>query len=291
MRKPVKHSELWNAIQSALGKSAAKSADTSLSALDKPPKPLKILLAEDNPVNQYMAVVLLEERGHSVCVANNGQEVLDLLPTQAFELILMDVQMPVMDGFQATQAIRALEQGTQQHMRIVAMTAHALKGDRERCLEAGMDDYIAKPVQEEELLAIVECWNMTDAEQANSDNESLAITEPALDWQQALNRMRGRQKMLCKMMSLFQEQSATLLAEVGEAIQQRDGVMLRQAAHTLKSSANSIGAFPFGEIAQHLETMGQAADFSDADTSYSFLQQANARLEPAIVDFLNEFQE
>jgi signal transduction histidine kinase/DNA-binding response OmpR family regulator len=293
VRKPVKHSELWNAIQSALGKSAAKAPEALPAALAEPPRKLKILLAEDNPVNQYMAVVLLEERGHRVQVANNGQEVLDLLATDAeFDLILMDVQMPVMDGFQATEAIRLRERDTGAHMRIIAMTAHALKGDRERCLAAGMDDYIAKPVQEEDLLSTVECWNMTEPGQGDDTDGALAaLAEPVLDWQQALNRVRGRQQMLCKMMTLFQEQSGPLLNDLADAIQRRDADLLRLSAHTLKSSANSIGAFPFGKIAQQLETMGHEAMFADAAASYELLQQANIRLEPAIQDYLYEFQE
>ncbi|OQW76450.1 MAG: hypothetical protein BVN35_06660 [Proteobacteria bacterium ST_bin11] len=293
VRKPVKHSELWNAIQSALGKSAAKAIDNLPKLLTEPTRKLNILLAEDNPVNQYMAVVLLEERGHIVKVANNGQEVLDLLANDSvFDLILMDVQMPVMDGFQATEAIRAGERETGKHMRIIAMTAHALKGDRERCLAVGMDDYIAKPVQEQDLLAMVECWNMAGTEQADNHSiASAALAEPALDWQQALNRVRGRQQMLCKMMTLFQEQSAPLLNDLADAIQRQDADLLRLSAHTLKSSANSIGAFPFGKIAQLLETMGHEATFRDAAASYELLQQASIRLQPAIQDYLQEFQE
>jgi CheY-like chemotaxis protein len=292
VRKPVKHSELWNAIQSALGKSA-KASEASPAVLVEPPRKLRILLAEDNPVNQYMAVVLLEERGHTVKVANNGQEVLDILATDTlFDLILMDVQMPVMDGFQATEAIRATERETGKHMRIIAMTAHALKGDKERCLAVGMDDYIAKPVQEQDLLAMVECWNMVGTEQADSNSVASALlAEPALDWQQALNRVRGRQHMLCKMMTLFQEQSTPLLNDMADAIQRQDADLLRLSAHTLKSSANSIGAFPFGKIAQQLETMGHEAAFVDAAASYELLQQANIMLEPAIQDYLHEFQE
>ncbi|WKJ89263.1 response regulator [Methylomonas montana] len=292
VRKPVKHSELWNAIQSALSKAEARPVASLPLAPFAPTRRLKILLAEDNPVNQYMAVVLLEERGHTVRVANNGQEALDLQANEAFDLILMDVQMPVMDGFQATGAIRAKERETQQHMRIIAMTAHALKGDRERCLEAGMDDYIAKPFQEQDLLAIVECWNMTEPDQDNSDSVAIVEeAEPALDWQQALDRVRGRQQMLCKMMTLFQAQSGKLLNEVDDAIQRQDADLLRLAAHTLKSSANSIGAFALGNIAQQLETLGQQAIFSEAAASYDQLQQAIVRLEPAIQDYLNEFQE
>ncbi|MGZ8189977.1 MAG: response regulator [Methylococcaceae bacterium] len=289
VRKPVKHSELWNAIQSALSKSVGKPAEILQPALSRPIQLLKILLAEDNPVNQFMAVVLLEERGHQVKVAINGQEVLDLLAKESFDLILMDVQMPVMDGFQATEAIRRQEKETQQHIRIVAMTAHALKGDRERCLAAGMDAYIAKPVQEEELLAMVECWDMTDSvlpdvNQSSSSSEG----KPTLDWQAALNRVRGKQKLLIKLMTLFQEQLIQLSAEINAAIQRQDAKTLERSAHTLKSSANSIGAFALGEIAEKLEIFGHESEFSDIEMHYGLLQQAITQLEPAIKDYLSE---
>ena len=116
-----------------------------------PCPPLRILLAEDNLINQKMAVRMLEKCGHSVTVANNGREVLELLEQQTFDLILMDVQMPEMDGLEASRIIRQREQNTGNHIPIVAMTAHAMKGDRERCLAAGMDGYVAKPVRFEEL--------------------------------------------------------------------------------------------------------------------------------------------
>jgi len=291
VRKPVKHSELWNAIQSALGKSGAKPADNQQAVMAKPARLLKILLAEDNPVNQYMAVVLLEERGHTVKVANNGQEVLDMLANESFDLILMDVQMPVMDGFQATEAIRTKERDTRQHIRIIAMTAHALKGDRERCLTAGMDAYIAKPVQENELLAMVECWNNTESELSNMNNAQLPPAEPVLDWQEALNRVRGRHQLLCKMMTLFQEQSAKLLLDMQDAIKRQDAETLKISAHTLKSSANSIGAFGFGKIAQQLELNGQCGDFIEAEVNIALLQQVIVQLEPAIQNFLIDYQD
>ncbi|WP_197488398.1 hybrid sensor histidine kinase/response regulator [Methylomonas koyamae] len=287
VRKPVKHSELWHAIQSALGKAESRSADRGPLVLAKPPKLLNILLAEDNPVNQFMAVALLEERGHKVQVANNGQEVLDILQRDQFDLILMDVQMPVMDGFQATEAIRAAEAQTQKHQRIVAMTAHALKGDRERCLAAGMDDYIAKPVQEQELLATVECWNMAAAE-PETQSGAAAPAAPALEWQEALNRVRGRSQLLAKMMSLFLEQSTGLLEDAAEAIKRRDGEALRLSAHTLKGSANSIGAFEFGKIAQRIESSGLEAAYDDAGADLALLRTAMLRLEPEIQTFLAE---
>jgi CheY-like chemotaxis protein len=116
----------------------------------------RILLAEDNRVNQMLAVRLLEKRGHHVQVAGDGREALEKLKTADFDLVLMDVQMPVMGGFEATAAIREMEKGTGKHIPIVALTAHAVKGDRERCLAAGMDGYVPKPIHPEELFERIE---------------------------------------------------------------------------------------------------------------------------------------
>jgi CheY-like chemotaxis protein len=292
VRKPVKHSELWSSIQSALGMSGAKTLESLHPHISKPVRRLKILLAEDNRVNQHMAVVLLEERGHTVHVANDGQETINMLAAEYYDLVLMDVQMPVMDGFQATKAIREHEQGRQQHTRIIAMTAHALKGDRERCLTAGMDGYIAKPVKEEELLATVENWEMLRPQILLSNDSSLQnVTEPVLDWQEALNRVRGRRKLLNTMMALFQEQSPQLLAGVEQAIQGQDAELLRRTAHTLKSSANSIGAFKLGEIAQELENKGQESVYTDVEVIHKNLQSTSKQLEAELEKYLREQQE
>src|SRR6185503_21222373 len=117
---------------------------------------LQVLLAEDNPVNQRLAASLLERRGHKVTIAANGREAVAAIERAPFDVVLMDVQMPEMGGFDATAAIRALEHGGESHVPIVAMTAHAMKGDRERCLDAGMDEYLTKPLDPRQLCALVE---------------------------------------------------------------------------------------------------------------------------------------
>jgi CheY-like chemotaxis protein/anti-sigma regulatory factor (Ser/Thr protein kinase) len=118
-------------------------------------RPVRVLVAEDNVVNQLLASRILEKAGHSVAIANNGREVLAWLQTEAFDMVLMDVQMPVMDGLEATRAIRRSEAGKGTHLPIIAMTAHAMTGDRKACLAAGMDDYISKPIRPAELLYLV----------------------------------------------------------------------------------------------------------------------------------------
>lgn len=162
MTKPVNQSDLYNIILKALGvtpptsnkKDRFKGLD--LAALSKEMRPLKLLLAEDNPINQTLAITILEGWGHTVIVANDGQEAVEAVQREPFDVILMDMQMPRKDGFEATAAVREYERGTGRRTPIIALTAHALKGDRERCLEGGMDGYVSKPLQDEDLFAEID---------------------------------------------------------------------------------------------------------------------------------------
>lgn len=159
--KPIRGSELLEAIRRALGNApseAGRSRVITSHTLREAPRPLRILLAEDNPVNRIVAVRLLEKRGHSITVAVNGREALAALESPAsgvFDLVLMDVQMPEMDGFEATAVIRRNETRLGTYVPIIAMTAHAMKGDRERCLAAGMDGYVSKPIQAGDLFEAI----------------------------------------------------------------------------------------------------------------------------------------
>jgi CheY-like chemotaxis protein len=163
--KPIKQSDLLDTIVTLLAEGPAtgpphpppaSAAATEVQAAVPPGRALRVLLAEDNAVNQRLAVRLLQKAGHSVVVAGNGAEALAALEREPFDVVLMDVQMPQMDGFEATAAVRAREAGTGRRQPIVAMTAHAMKGDRERCLEAGMDGYVSKPIQGEQLWAAID---------------------------------------------------------------------------------------------------------------------------------------
>ncbi|MDR3701215.1 MAG: response regulator [Candidatus Sulfopaludibacter sp.] len=162
LTKPLRRTDLRDALLHALGSgsdlpaAAAGAAVNGLQLAEAPRCQLRVLLAEDNPVNQKVARKFMERRGHSVTVAGNGREAIELAAQQTFDLVLMDVQMPEMDGFAATAALRARESGTASHLPIIAMTAHAMKGDEERCLEAGMDAYVAKPINPVSLFALVD---------------------------------------------------------------------------------------------------------------------------------------
>jgi CheY-like chemotaxis protein len=159
--KPIRQLELRGAILRVLSAGDQKAqlplvTCYTLHDAAAPPVSLRILLAEDNQVNQRLAMRLLEKRGHQVTVAGNGQEAVAAAEENTFDLVLMDLQMPEMDGFEATAALRKREKGTGIHLPVIALTAHALKGDRERCLEAGMDDYLTKPIRPAELDAALE---------------------------------------------------------------------------------------------------------------------------------------
>ena len=172
LTKPIRQNELLEAIRIILGHSAALQASVPLltrHTLHENHTHLKILLAEDNLVNQLLAVRLLEKRGHHVTVANNGSEAVAKLSSAIFDVVLMDIQMPVMDGFEATAAIRAQEQITRNRVPIIAMTAHALSDDEERCLAAGMDAYISKPINSKQLFDLVESFGHA---------QTTAISEP-----------------------------------------------------------------------------------------------------------------
>jgi two-component system, sensor histidine kinase and response regulator len=167
LTKPVVQSQLLDAILNVLGAgtAAAEPSPAPVSETASAGPGLRVLLAEDNPVNQKLASRLLERRGHTVVIAPNGRIALDWLDKEPFDLVVMDVSMPEMDGFQTAAAIRARERGTAGHVPIIAMTAHAMKGDRERCLAAGMDAYVSKPVQAKELFAAIDTlsWQMAAA--------------------------------------------------------------------------------------------------------------------------------
>jgi CheY-like chemotaxis protein len=162
LTKPLRATELLAAIGRALDAAPASApktvAERAASPAPAPPavRARKILVAEDNAVNQRVARSLLSKRGHQVTVVDTGARAVEAVAAESFDLVLMDVQMPEMDGFEATAAIRAAEQGSSRHTRIIAMTAHALNGDAERCLRAGMDGYLSKPLNPRQLAAVVE---------------------------------------------------------------------------------------------------------------------------------------
>jgi CheY-like chemotaxis protein len=245
---------------------------------------LQVLLVEDNPVNQMLVLCLLEKQGHHIETAQNGKEALAALQQQHFDLVLMDVQMPEMDGFEATKAIRFEEMQSGRHVPIIAMTAHAMKGDRERCLETGMDGYVAKPIQSEELTKVIDRLFPVRAADEPSPLPPTAPTG-ALDRATLLARVGGREDRLRRIAAVFLEESARLMVEIRAAIDQRSGSRVAQAAHTLKGALGLFDVQNATEAAQRLEEIARSASLEGAEESFQALRLEVDRLRQIISEF------
>jgi two-component system sensor histidine kinase/response regulator len=244
-------------------------------------RPLHILLAEDGLVNQQVACRLLQVRGHRVQTANNGLEALALLESDSFDLVLMDVQMPEMDGLEAAAEIRRKEKGTLKHQPIIAMTAHAMKGDRELCLAAGMDGYLAKPIHANALYEAVEAVSPA-AMRAIEPSPPSPPSDEVFNWDAALRRVGGRADLLENIVKLFSTESAKLLGEIRQAIRARDAAKLRRVAHSLKGSADCFAAGPTVAAALRLEIMGQQDHFAHAESACANLEREVEQLRLAL---------
>ncbi len=289
LTKPIRQSELREAILTVLGAKSAAATDRSLltrHTLRERRRNLRVLLVEDNAVNQRLAIRLLEKRGHSVAVAGNGREALDLLEKanfRGFHLVLMDVQMPEMDGLAATAAIREREKSTGTHLPIIAMTARAMKGDRERCLAAGMDGYLAKPIQGEDLLDAIENFGQSPKVAEVATTAKPREQEP-IDTASALARVEGDVELLKEMVALFLKELPELLTTLREAVTAGNARAVERAAHKLKGSVGNFAAPPAFEAALKLEVMGRTGSLSEAEPAYGALEKEIKRLKSALAN-------
>ena len=293
LSKPIKQSTLLDAIGSAMG--ANRSALGPTPADDETPSevgPLKILLAEDHPPNQQLAVRLLERRGHSVVVANNGREALLELEKGRFDLLLTDIQMPEMDGFAATAAIREREQGTEDHLPIIAMTAHAMKGDADRCLDAGMDGYVSKPVRraalyqtiEEVMGAVAGTSSVGDAQP--DEPEVSELPGEVLDESELKEEYEGDEDLLEDMVTAYFDLVPGLLDSLQSAIEAGRADTVAEAAHTLKGGCGNFFAKSAFESASALEQMGKSGDLGGAEKGLQKLCADLDRLKSRLHDCL-----
>lgn len=286
--KPVKQSELFDAIVAGLGTAThdAAAAERIPGAQVAAVRPLNILLAEDSLVNQKLAIGLLSKWGHTVNVANNGREAVASLEAHEFDLVLMDVQMPEMDGLEATAAIRTGEKETGGHIPIIAMTAHAMKGDREACLAAGMDAYVAKPVRAHELYAAIERFFAPGAAPAVP-----LVTEPAaengvIDWTQALEVVQGDRELLKEVARAFLDECPRLVEQIQQALASGDKALLQRAAHTIKGGTRTFVAAAVSEHAAQLEFIGRTGELSQAASTFAALQEELEKLTAELVSFV-----
>jgi PAS domain S-box-containing protein len=264
LTKPVKQSELLDVIVSVL---SPREQQPSLASQPRRGsrsirRRLKVLLAEDNAVNQLLASRILESLDHHVTVVSNGREALSAAQAGRFDLIVMDVQMPEMDGFEATAAIRKLEKATGKHIPIIAMTAHAMKGDRERCLAASMDGYVSKPIRVADVEQAV--TQAMAANQSSNAGSTSTAEDSLVDEAAILSGMDGNRKLLRDLTRIFVADCPKQLVEIKAAIQMGDAERLRRAAHALKGSVGNFAAKKAFAIAGQLETMGKNGNLDAA---------------------------
>jgi PAS domain S-box-containing protein len=282
LMKPVKQSELLDSIVAALSVATADEAGPAAAAqYPQSTTSLRILLAEDGLVNQKVAVNLLERRGHKVTVANNGQEAVDALDIESFDVVLMDVQMPAVDGFEATAIIRRREQQSGEHIPIIATTAHAMKGDRERCIEAGMDGYIAKPIRAKDLHDTIEA-TVARVRGYQTQESGTSAENDVLDRDRILEQTGGSIDTLKELVELFGTESAKLMKRMRDAIKNGDSSGLQRAAHTLKGSVRVFGAERAAAAAQRLEKIGTDEKLVGAEDAWAALAEEVERLMPML---------
>jgi PAS domain S-box-containing protein len=291
LTKPVRQSELLDTILATLGGSPLH---TRLSAAEEPTDPsgpLHILVAEDNSVNQKLALALLKKRGHTVEIAVTGREAVEAVGRQAFDVVLMDVQMPEMDGMEATAEIRRQERQKGGRVPIIAMTAHAMKGDRERCLEAGMDGYVSKPIQTHELFSAIAALvptRLRDAPARRGGLPAASENGAIVDEAETLARVGGDRELLKSLIEVFFESYPAQLTQMREAINGDDAAGLYRLAHTLVGAVGIFGARPALETAARLEAMGREGKLTGAAEAWKRLDSALGRLKPALTALIVE---
>jgi CheY-like chemotaxis protein len=288
LTKPVRRGELRDAIFTVLRGKVSREQRPGLitrHSLREGRRELHILVAEDNDVNQLLAARMIEKRGHRVALATNGSEAVSLVEksgSSPFDLVLMDVQMPELSGFEATRLIREKEQGTNKRLPIIALTAHALNGDREQCLAAGMDDYLPKPIRAEDLFAAIARLGLTaDSDAAASPHGG---EREVVDTATLLATLDGDSGLLQEMVDIFFGVLPDSLSSIQSAIEGGDAKALISAAHTLKGSVSNFAAGPAFEAVQRLEQMGRRGDLTEARSALRTLEEELERLRLALAD-------
>jgi len=270
--KPAKQSELLDAVRSAFGissRSGARRAPAESELAQKIKPALEILLVEDNPVNRRLAQHVLEKEGYRVVAADNGAAALKTLERKHFDLVLMDVQMPRMDGIETTAAIRNREKVTGGYIPIVALTAHAMVGDRERCLKAGMDGYLIKPIQPAMLLEAVERLHLACRERS----ESAQAKKIVLDRATLLDRVDGDMQLLGEITKLFLQECEPLMASAREAMKTGNAGRFAYDIHTLRGMFRNLSAAAAQEAAGKLEELDLVKNLEKVQAAYALLEQ------------------
>jgi two-component system, sensor histidine kinase and response regulator len=313
LSKPVAKSELLDAILDQFCEQIVPPEEPAETDLVREPR--LILLVEDNMINQIVATEFLKQRGHEVVVVDDGAKAIFAIEETQYDLVLMDIQMPVMDGFEATKAIRRKENDSKsRRLPIVAMTANAMKGDREECIDAGMDGYVAKPLDRQELFAAVEAYpararvgliashpgEPLDSSSRRETHESVALRtdllkaravdvgsiDPLINWEGVLRQYSGNRKFVEELANILYSQCPILLQAIVEASEQDDIKSLHRAAHTLKGSLYTFKIEKVAGVAQEIETAARIGELSKATLAISRLQPLIARVLEEVSSYL-----
>ena len=281
--KPVRQSQLYDALATTVDASveppAAPQHEASSPAAEKTPARGDVLLVEDNPVNQLVAVKMLERLGYRVDVARNGLEALEALARKRYAAVLMDVQMPEMDGYEATAEIRRREEGSSRRIPIIAMTANAMEGDREKALEADMDDYVPKPVTRAVLEAALERWTSSEKEKGALEEGAGAPLDHGVI--ESLRELGG-QEMFSELAGMFLDDAASGLSDLRRAAEEGDAASIERFAHTLKGSCGNMGAGRMAEICSTLQELGASGDLARARQQIDSLDAELERVRHAL---------
>jgi len=285
LTKPISRSDLLEALRTVLAGSPEEAGTPEVvtrHTIAESRATLRVLLVEDNPVNQQVAVAMLVKRGHAVHVSSNGREALEAVQERDYDVVLMDIQMPEMDGFEATHAIRALTKG--KDLPIIALTAHALSGERERCLSHGMTDYLAKPFKAHELFALVEGTAEPKAAAAPPP-EPLA---PPVDLEGFRTTLReaGAEQALYSIVDTYVRQAPDRLAALAAAAATGAGPDMAKAAHVFRGSSATIGARGLAELLERVETSARAGDIQAAQDAF----ESVSPLAHSVIDYLRQQQ-
>jgi two-component system, sensor histidine kinase and response regulator len=281
--KPVDPSELFDALLRELAKIKLESPDKILVQRPNRRAALRVLVAEDNAVNRLLARKLLEKHGNSVTVVENGRQAIEAIARERPDLVLMDVQMPVMDGLEAIRIVRVSEQSSGLRLPIIALTAHAMKGDRERCLDAGADEYLTKPIRAAEMFAAIDRINNLASHTRSSapvdhTADISALSLPAvLDLTEALNRI-GDKETLEELARLFTSECPRLMREIRQSLAGTDAPALERLAHSLQGSSSSLGAPGIARAAEELQKLARSGHWIAAQAVYANLETQVDRL-------------
>jgi signal transduction histidine kinase/DNA-binding response OmpR family regulator/HPt (histidine-containing phosphotransfer) domain-containing protein len=283
LTKPISRSDLLEALGTVLAGSPEEAGTAEVvtrHTIAESRRTMRVLLAEDNPVNQQVAVAMLVKRGHEVHVSSNGREAVEAVQERDYDVVLMDIQMPEMDGFEATHAIRALPKG--KDLPIIGLTAHALSGERERCLSHGMTDYLAKPFKAHELFALVE--GTADGKAAPAPPP--ATLAPPVDLEGFRTRLReaGAEQALYSIVDTFVRQAPDRLAALATAVASGTGDGIAKAAHVYRGAAATIGARGLAELLERVETTARAGDVQQARDTFELISP----VAHAVTDYLRQ---